>query len=107
MTILVAPIMTCSACIPVYTLIISAFTPARQVWGLVNVNLQGLVIFGLHAAGIAAALDGSFLAKFFFWRDDATGHGRRRTAIGCVTRQKDALCNFEQMPIVHIFQIFQ
>ncbi len=48
-TILIAPLMTCSARIPVYTLIISAFIPARQVWGFVN--LQGLVMFGLYAAG--------------------------------------------------------
>ena len=69
-TILVAPLMTCSARIPVYTLIISAFIPAKQLWGIVN--LQGLVMFGLYAAGIVSALGVSFLAKFFFWRDDAT-----------------------------------
>jgi len=69
-TILVAPLMTCSARIPVYTLIISAFIPAKQVWGLVS--LQGLVMFGLYAAGIASALGVSFLTKYFFWRDDPT-----------------------------------
>ena len=69
-TILVAPLMTCSARIPVYTLIISAFIPAKQLWGIVN--LQGLVMFGLYGAGIVSALGVSFLAKFFFWRDDAT-----------------------------------
>ena len=53
-TILVAPLMTCSARIPVYTLIISAFIPATHVWGWVN--LQGLVMFGLYAAGIVSAL---------------------------------------------------
>ena len=69
-TILVAPLMTCSARIPVYTLIISAFIPAKQVWGFAN--LQGLVMFGLYAAGIASALGVSFLAKYFFWRDNPT-----------------------------------
>jgi ferrous iron transport protein B len=69
-TILVAPLMTCSARIPVYTLIISAFVPAKQVWGFAN--LQGLVMFGLYSAGIVSALGVSFLAKFFFWRDDPT-----------------------------------
>jgi ferrous iron transport protein B len=59
-TILVAPLMTCSARIPVYTLIISAFVPQRQVFGLIN--LQGLVMFGLYAAGIASALGISFLS---------------------------------------------
>ncbi|MDO9561619.1 MAG: ferrous iron transporter B, partial [Bradyrhizobium sp.] len=66
-TILIAPLMTCSARIPVYTLIISAFIPAQQVWGLVN--LQGLVMFGLYVAGIASALGVSSLIKFFMWRD--------------------------------------
>jgi ferrous iron transport protein B len=66
-TILVAPLMTCSARIPVYTLIISAFVPQQQVFGLIN--LQGLVMFGLYAAGIASALGISFLAKLVMWRD--------------------------------------
>ncbi|NEW87066.1 MULTISPECIES: ferrous iron transporter B [Rhodopseudomonas] len=66
-TILIAPLMTCSARIPVYTLIISAFVPAEQVFGWVN--LQGLVMFGLYTAGIASALAVSALVKFFMWRD--------------------------------------
>jgi ferrous iron transport protein B len=65
-TILVAPLMTCSARIPVYTLIISAFVPDREVWGFIG--LQGLVMFGLYAAGIAGALTVSFVAKRLFWR---------------------------------------
>ena len=68
-TILIAPLMTCSARIPVYTLIISAFIPDQQVWGWVN--LRGLVMFGLYTAGIASALGVSFLIKFFMWRDYA------------------------------------
>ncbi len=66
-TILIAPLMTCSARIPVYTLIISAFIPPKLIWGWVN--LQGLVMFGLYAAGIISALSVSFLIKFFIWRD--------------------------------------
>jgi ferrous iron transport protein B len=66
-TILIAPLMTCSARIPVYTLIISAFIPDKEVWGWIN--LRGLVMFGLYAAGIASALGLSFLVKFFMWRD--------------------------------------
>jgi ferrous iron transport protein B len=66
-TILIAPLMTCSARIPVYTLIISAFIPPKHVWGWIN--LQGLVMFGLYAAGISSALGVSFLIKFFMWRD--------------------------------------
>jgi len=68
-TILIAPLMTCSARIPVYTLIISAFIPDTQVWGLFN--LRGLVMFGLYAAGIGSALGVSFLIKFLMWRDYA------------------------------------
>src|SRR6478735_7604640 len=68
-TILVAPLMTCSARIPVYTLIISAFVPNRAVWG--GLSLQGLVMFGLYAAGITSALVVSFLIKFFMLRDYA------------------------------------
>jgi ferrous iron transport protein B len=68
-TILIAPLMTCSARIPVYTLIISAFIPPKLIWGWVN--LQGLVMFGLYAAGIVSALGVSFLIKFFMLRDYA------------------------------------
>jgi ferrous iron transport protein B len=65
-TILVAPLMTCSARIPVYTLIISAFIPEKKLWGFVG--LQGLVMFGLYAVGIVGALGVSFIAKRLFWR---------------------------------------
>jgi ferrous iron transport protein B len=68
-TILVAPLMTCSARIPVYTLIISAFIPNREVWGFAG--LQGLVMFGLYASGIVGALAVSFVAKRVFWRSNA------------------------------------
>ncbi len=53
-TILIAPLMTCSARIPVYTLIIAAFIPNTSVWGFIG--LQGLVMFGLYAMGIVSAL---------------------------------------------------
>ena len=67
-TILVAPLMTCSARIPVYTLIIGAFIPDREVWGFVG--LQGLVMFGLYASGIAGALGVSFIIKRVFWHGE-------------------------------------
>jgi ferrous iron transport protein B len=69
-TILVAPLMTCSARIPVYTLIISAFIPDTSLWGWVS--LQGLVMFGLYAAGITSALAVSFVANHFFLQDKHT-----------------------------------
>ena len=53
-TILVAPLMTCSARLPVYTLIIAAFIPNRAVGP--GIGLQGLVMFGLYVCGIAGAL---------------------------------------------------
>lgn len=65
-TIMVAPLMTCSARIPVYTLIIAAFIPQQTVWGFAS--LQGLVMFGLYATGIVSALLVSFLIRKVFWR---------------------------------------
>ena len=54
-TILVAPLMTCSARLPVYALIIGAFIPAQSVGGTI-IGLQGLVLFGLYLFGIVGAL---------------------------------------------------
>jgi ferrous iron transport protein B len=65
-TIMVAPLMTCSARIPVYTLIIGALIPQRNVWGWIN--LQGLVMFGLYAAGILSTLIVSAVIQRVFWR---------------------------------------
>ena len=60
-TILVAPLMTCSARLPVYTLLIAAFIPDRAVWGVFN--LQGVVLFALYFAGIFSALGVAFVMK--------------------------------------------
>jgi len=60
-TILVAPLMTCSARLPVYTLLISAFIPRQEVLGVFN--LQGLVMFALYAAGIFSALGAAWVIK--------------------------------------------
>ena len=59
-TILVAPLMTCSARLPVYALLISAFVPDEKVWG--PIGLQGLVLLGLYVGGAVAAL---LVAAFF------------------------------------------
>jgi len=67
-TILVAPLMTCSARIPVYTLIIAAFVPAQTVLGWFS--LQGLVMLGLYAAGITGALGVSWVFNRLLWRRD-------------------------------------
>ena len=65
-TILVAPLMTCSARIPVYTLIIAAFIPRGTVYGVMD--RQGLVMFGLYAAGITSALVAAAAMRLFFRR---------------------------------------
>ncbi|WP_218696338.1 ferrous iron transporter B [Acinetobacter harbinensis] len=62
-TIFVAPLMTCSARLPVYALLIAAFIPEQMIWGVFN--LQGLVLFALYMAGIVSALIVSFVLKFF------------------------------------------
>ncbi|MCH6484367.1 ferrous iron transporter B [Pseudoxanthomonas sp. LH2527] len=68
-TILVAPLMTCSARLPVYALLIGAFVPNEKV-GIFN--QQGLVLFGLYAAGILSALLVSWVMKK--WRRDKSEH---------------------------------
>jgi ferrous iron transport protein B len=60
-TIMVAPLMTCSARLPVYTLLISAFVPRQEVWGVFN--MQGLVLFALYVAGIVSALMVAWVMK--------------------------------------------
>jgi len=69
-TILVAPLMTCSARLPVYALLIGAFIPAKTVWGVFN--QQGLVLFALYVAGILSALVMSWTMKKF--RRDKSEH---------------------------------
>ena len=69
-TIMVAPLMTCSARLPVYALLIGAFIPQQQVAGVFN--LQGLVLFALYVAGILSALAVSYAMKR--WRRDTGEH---------------------------------
>jgi ferrous iron transport protein B len=68
-TILIAPLMTCSARLPVYTLIIAAFIPARTVWG--GIGLQGLVMFFLYVIGVI----GAFVAALALRRTVTKGGG--------------------------------
>jgi ferrous iron transport protein B len=60
-TILIAPLMTCSARLPVYAVIIAAFIPATNVGGVFG--LQGLVLFALYVAGIVSALVVAFVLR--------------------------------------------
>lgn len=69
-TIMVAPLMTCSARLPVYALLIGAFVPVQTVWGIFN--LQGLVLFGLYFGGIFSALVVATIIKWL--RKDKSEH---------------------------------
>ncbi len=60
-TILIAPLMTCSARLPVYAVIIGAFIPNRAV--APGIGLQGLVLFGLYLAGILGAMAAAILIR--------------------------------------------
>jgi ferrous iron transport protein B len=70
-TILIAPMMTCSARLPVYAVIIAAFIPARQV--LPGVGLQGLVLFALYGLGIVGAMAAALLLRRSVTRGAASG----------------------------------
>jgi ferrous iron transport protein B len=59
-TIMVAPLMTCSARLPVYALLIGAFVPARQVGWF---DLRGLTLFGLYVAGVVSAMAVAWIFK--------------------------------------------
>ena len=60
-TILISPFMTCSARLPLYTLLIAAFVPAKRVFG--PLGLQGLVMLGLYLLGALTALGSAALLK--------------------------------------------
>ena len=61
LTMMLAPLMTCSARLPVYTLLIAAFIPAQLYYGI---NLQGVVLLLLYVGGVLAVLAVGFLLQF-------------------------------------------
>jgi ferrous iron transport protein B len=71
-TIMIAPLMTCSARLPVYALIIGAFIPHRAIWG--GLQLQGVVLFVLYIAGVVGAMGVAYVLKH-------TGSGTRFQAL--------------------------
>src|ERR1700723_3831835 len=71
-TIMIAPLMTCSARMPVYKLIIGAFIPRRTIWG--GLQLQGVVLFALYLVGVASAMAVAFVLK-------RTGRGSKFQAL--------------------------
>ena len=64
-TIMVAPLMTCSARLPVYALLIGAFIPAREIGPF---NGQGLTLFALYAAGVLSSMAVAWLLKRFWMK---------------------------------------
>jgi ferrous iron transport protein B len=70
-TILIAPLMTCSARLPVYAVIISAFIPHRAVGP--GIGLQGLVLFGLYVAGIVGAMAAALVLRRSVTKGAASG----------------------------------
>ena len=70
-TILIAPLMTCSARLPVYAVIIAAFIPPRTVGP--GLGLQGLVLFGLYVSGIVGALLAALLLRRTVTKGQAHG----------------------------------
>jgi len=60
-TIVIAPLMSCSARLPVYVLFISAFIPSQTVWGIVG--LQGLTLFAMYMVGLLVAPPVALLLK--------------------------------------------
>jgi ferrous iron transport protein B len=70
-TILIAPLMTCSARLPVYAVIIAAFIPNRNVGA--GIGLQGLVMFGLYLLGIVAAMVVALALRRSVTKGEASG----------------------------------
>ncbi|MGV3769394.1 MAG: ferrous iron transporter B [Sphingobium phenoxybenzoativorans] len=70
-TILIAPLMTCSARLPVYGLIIAAFIPARTVLG--GIGLQGLILFLLYVAGIVGAMVAALALRLTVAKGNSSG----------------------------------
>ena len=71
-TIMIAPLMTCSARLPVYALLIAAFIPERAVAGVFN--LQGVVLFALYVFGIVSAMAVAWVMKRFRQNGGSQSH---------------------------------
>ena len=70
-TILIAPMMTCSARLPVYAVIIAAFIPNRALAG--GIGLQGLVLFVLYVSGIVGAMVVAMVLRSSLTKGAASG----------------------------------
>ncbi len=74
-TILIAPLMTCSARLPVYAVIIAAFIPARSIGpkGMEIIGLQGLVLLALYVMGIVGAMAVALVLRSSVTKGNASG----------------------------------
>src|SRR4030095_8480537 len=63
LTIMITPLMSCSARLPVYTILIALVIPREKVWGFIG--LQGMVMMGLYLLGLVMALAVSYIMKWF------------------------------------------
>jgi len=63
LTILVTPLMSCSARLPVYTLLIALITPPEMVFGIFN--LQGILLFAMYILGVVASLGVAYILNYF------------------------------------------
>ncbi len=61
-TIMVIPLMSCSARLPVYTLLISLIAPDKNIWGVINI--QGLILMGMYLIGFFSAIAAAWVMKF-------------------------------------------
>ena len=68
LTILVTPLMSCSARLPIYTILIALVVPSTKVFGFLNV--QGIVLFGLYVLGLVGALGSAWLLSLFIPRKE-------------------------------------
>ena len=77
-TIMVAPLMTCSARLPVYALLIGAFVPERSVGPF---NLRGLTLFGLYVAGVVSAMAVAWVFKRIWMQEPLPAADARAAAV--------------------------
>jgi ferrous iron transport protein B len=61
-TIMVIPLMSCSARLPVYTLLISLIAPDKNIWGIINI--QGLILMGMYLLGFFSAIAAAWVMRF-------------------------------------------
>ena len=98
-TMLIAPLMTCSARLPVYALLIAAFIPQQTIGGFLQ--LQGLVMFVLYLAGILGAM----AVAWFLKKVTLAGHQVRPLMMELPTYRRPLLRNI-LLGLLHRAQLF-